>query len=255
MKAMAIVMREYGAPEVLKWADVSLPPLQPGDVRIQTIAAAVNHTDLEIRAGNWLIRAANPFPYTPEVEVLGKIHSAGSAVADLRTGDLVITMMQGLGGVRALRAGGYAEYVDAAVASVPPGIDPYEMAALGLAGITACEGLRRIGPLEDRKILVSGAAGGVGSAAVTIARAQGAIVTGLISRPEQEETVRSLGATSVVVTSRVVPPDCRWTVSTASSTQSAATSSLLWSSLFGQRACCLWSPLWLAATSPSTPGT
>jgi NADPH:quinone reductase len=209
MKAMAIVMREYGAPEVLKWAEVSLPPLQPGDVRIRTIAAAVNHTDLEIRAGNWPIRAANPFPYTPGVEVLGEIHSVGSAVAELRAGDLVITMMQGLGGVRALRAGAYAEYVDAAasaIAPVPAGIDPYEMAALGLAGITAYEGLRRIGPLEDRKILVSGAAGGVGSAAVTIARAQGAIVTGLISRPEQEETVRSLGATSVVVTSRAAPP-------------------------------------------------
>lgn len=68
--------------------------------------------------------------------------------------------------------------------------------------ITAYEGLRRIGPLADKHILVTGAAGGIGSAAVAIAHAQGALVTGLISRSEQEEAVRTLGATTVVISEK-----------------------------------------------------
>jgi NADPH2:quinone reductase len=205
----AILMREYGPPRVLKLVEVSLPPLKSGDVRIRSIASAVNHTDLEIRAGKWPIKAADPFPYTPGVEVVGEIETVGEDVHDLREGDLVITMMQGLAGVRAKRPGGYSEYVDAAaeaVARLPSDVDPYDMAALGLVGITAYEGLRRIGPLADKRILVTGAAGGIGSAAVAIAHAQGALVTGLISRPEQEEAVRALGAATVVISAKDHPP-------------------------------------------------
>ncbi len=142
------------------------------------------------------IRAANPFPYTPGVEVVGKIETVGEDVHDLHQGDLVITMMQGLGGVRAERRGGYSEYVDAAaeaVARLPSNVDPYDMAALGLVGITAYEGLRRIGPLEDKHILVTGAAGGIGSAAVAIAHAQGALVTGLVVSGTRPLRARSVG--------------------------------------------------------------
>jgi NADPH:quinone reductase len=200
--ARAVLMRGYGPPSVLTYAEVSLSPLKADEVRVRSIASAINHTDLEIRAGNWPIRAADPFPYTPGVEVVGEIQATGQDVHGLRPGDRVITMMQGLGGVRAERPGGYAEYVDvaaAAVALLPAGIDPYDMAALGLVGVTAYEGLKRIGSLASKRILVTGAAGGIGSAAVAIARAQGALVTGLISRPEQEGAVRALGAVAAVI--------------------------------------------------------
>jgi NADPH:quinone reductase len=205
MKTNAILMHAYGPPSVLNWAEVSLPSLKPRDVRIRSIASAVNHTDLEIRAGNWPIRTTDPFPYTPGVEVVGEIETVGEDVHDLHRGERVITMMQGLGGVRAERAGAYSEYVDAdaaAVARFAAGVDPYDMAALGLVGITAYEGLRRIGPLADKHILVTGAAGGIGSAAVAIAHAQGALVTGLISRSEQEAAVRALGAATVVISEK-----------------------------------------------------
>lgn len=203
--ANAILMRAYGSPDVLTYTQVSLPALKADEVRIRSIASAVNHTDLEIRAGNWPIKSATPFPYIPGVEVVGEIQTAGENVRDFHQGDRVITMMQGLGGVRADRPGGYADYVDvaaAAVARLPAGLDPYDMAALGLVGITAYEGLRRIGQLTNKRILVTGAAGGIGSAAVAIARAQGAVVAGVISRPEQEEAVRSFGADMVVVCPR-----------------------------------------------------
>jgi NADPH:quinone reductase len=207
----AIVMQRYGPPEVLVWTALPLAPLRPDEIRIRTIASAVNHTDLEIRAGHWPVRKPDPFPYVPGVEVVGEVEEIGSAVRMLNRGNRVITMMQGLGGVRAQRPGGYAEYVTVAadaVARLPTEVDPFDVAAVGLGGVTAYEGLRRIGPLHGKRIVVTGAAGGVGSAATAIAHAQGALVIGVISRPEQADYVRTLGAEEVVVASKAgfAPP-------------------------------------------------
>ena len=198
----AIVMWKYGGPDVLRLEDVPPAALQPDEIRIRSIASAVNHSDLEIRAGNWPILRPVPFPYTPGLEVVGEVVEVGAAVSDVRVGDWVITMMQGLGGVRAQRPGGYAAYVVAkasAVAIFTKDVDPLDMAALGLASVTAFAGLRRIGDLKDRRIAVTGAAGGVGSVGVAIAHAEGAEVIGIISRPEQAGYVRSLGAAATMV--------------------------------------------------------
>ena len=198
----AIVMRQYGGPDVLRLEDVPLASLQPDEIRIRTIASAVNHSDLEIRAGNWPILRPDPFPYTPGLEVVGVVVEVGAAVSEVRVADRVITMMQGLGGVRAQRPGGYAAYVvvkASAVAVFAGDIDPLDMAALGLASVTAFEGLRRIGDLKNRRIAVTGAAGGVGSVGVALAHAEGAEVVGIISRPEQADYVRSLGAATTMV--------------------------------------------------------
>jgi NADPH:quinone reductase len=197
----AIVMRQCGGPDVLRLETVSLPSLQPDEIRIRSIASAVNHSDLEIRAGNWSILKPDPFPYTPGLEVVGDVVEVGANVSDVRVGDRVITMMQGLGGVRPQRPGGYAEFVvvrASAVAAFAGDIDPLEMAALGLASVTAFEALYRIGDLNNCRIAVTGAAGGVGSAAVVIAKAQGAEVVGIISGSEQAEYVRSLGASTTI---------------------------------------------------------
>lgn len=58
----AVFMTEYGAPDVLTYAQVALPPVKFDEVRIKVIAAAINRTDLEIRAGNWPIGKMRPFP-------------------------------------------------------------------------------------------------------------------------------------------------------------------------------------------------
>jgi NADPH:quinone reductase len=194
-------MRQYGGPDVLRLEMVALSPLLPDEIRIRSIASSVNHSDLEIRAGNWPILRHDPFPYTPGLEVVGDVAEVGGNVSDFSVGERVITMMQGLGGVHPERPGGYAEFVVArasAVATFGGDIDPHEMAALGLASVTAFEALQRIGNLNKRRIAVTGAAGGVGSAAVAIARAQGADVLGIISRSDQGEYVRSLGASATV---------------------------------------------------------
>jgi NADPH2:quinone reductase len=201
VQSAAIVMRQYGGPDVLRLEMVSLPSLQPDEIRIRSLASAVNHSDLEIREGNWPILKPNPFPYTPGLEVVGEVVEVGMNVSDVRVGDRVITMMQGLGGVRAQRPGGYAEHVVVRASAVAPfagDVDPLEMAALGLASVTAFEALHKIGDLSNRRIAVTGAAGGVGSAAVAIANAQGAEVVEIISRSEQAEYVRSLGASTTI---------------------------------------------------------
>lgn len=203
--AHAIHMIAYGPPDVLVYGPAALAQLAAGEVRIRTIAAAVNHTDLKIRAGAWPVRRANPFPYVPGVEVVGTITQTGSAVKDWAVGQTVITMMQGLGGVRADRPGGYAEFVTAdsnALALVPPAVDALSMAALGLVGVTALGGLSRLGSLEGKRVLVTGAAGGVGSAAIAIARAMGASVAGIVARAEQTQHVTGLGADQVIVVER-----------------------------------------------------
>jgi NADPH:quinone reductase len=197
----AVVMRQYGSPEVLQLETVAIKPLSAGEVRIRSIASAVNHSDLEIRAGNWPILTPSPFPYTPGLEVVGDVIEVGPNVSGLRLGDHVITMMQGLGGIRPTTPGGYAEFVvvkEDAVAPFAAGVNPLDMAALGLASVTAFEALKKIGDLKNGRIAVTGASGGVGSAGVTIARALGADVVGIISRSEQTEYVRSLGASATL---------------------------------------------------------
>jgi NADPH2:quinone reductase len=198
----AVVMREYGDPEVLVLSEMPLAPLAAHEVRIRAAASAVNHTDLEIRAGKWPIAKAQPFPYVPGVEVVGVVEERGSAVLGLEIGQQAITMMQGLGGVRSERPGGYARQVAVsaeAVAAIPAGVDLKEMAAVGLVGVTAYEALAKMGPLAGRRIGVTGAAGGVGSAAIGIARAQGAAIVAVINHASQADYVRSLGADEVRV--------------------------------------------------------
>ena len=69
----AIVMRAYGPPAVLVREEIVLPPLGPEEIRLHCLFSAVNHSDLEIRAGRWPIRNSKPFPYIPGLEVVGEV--------------------------------------------------------------------------------------------------------------------------------------------------------------------------------------
>ncbi len=175
-------MRRTGGPEVLAVEQVALAPLAPGDVRLRALASAVNHSDLEVRAGNWPIRREPRFPYVPGLEVVGEVTAVADDVRGVAVGDRAWTTMQGLGGVRAERDGGYAEYVTIAadvLAPLPADIDAVAFAAIGLAGVTAIEAMRRLGSLRGKTLVVSGATGGVGAVAVEIGRALGANVVAL----------------------------------------------------------------------------
>lgn len=175
-------MRRVGGPEVLEIEEVALRPLGPGEVRLRTLASAINRSDLEIRAGHWPILRSPKFPYVPGLEVVGEVVERAPDVSTLSVGQRAWTAMQGLGGVRAERDGGYAEHVTlaaSAAAPLPSDVDPITFAALGLAAVTALEGLRKLGPLRGKTVAVSGVTGGVGAVAVSLVRALGAEVIAL----------------------------------------------------------------------------
>ncbi|WP_437683436.1 quinone oxidoreductase family protein [Sorangium sp. So ce131] len=181
-KSRAIVMRRTGPPEVLAVEEIALAPLARGEVRLRALASAINYSDLQIRAGSWPIKREQRFPYVPGLEVVGEVVEVAPDVSELAVGDRAWTTMQGLGGVRAERDGGYAEHVTVAagvLAPLPADVDAVEFAAVGLAGVTAIEAMRRLGPLDGRTLVVSGATGGVGAVAVEIGRALGATVVAL----------------------------------------------------------------------------
>lgn len=198
----AIEIDRYGGPQELVWRAVRRPPLAAGEVRIRTLYAAVNRADVEIRRGEWPIVHADPFPYTPGLEVVGIVDAVGGGVTSVVPGDRAITMMQRLGGIWGERPGGYAEFVvvDAgAVATFAGDLDAEQIAALGLVAVTAAEGLARLELMPGARVVVHGASGGVGSAAVALASARGAEVIAVLPRAGKADYVRSLGAAQVVV--------------------------------------------------------
>lgn len=197
----AIEIDRYGGPRELTWRAVRRPPPGPGEIRIRTLHAAVNRADLEIRSGAWPIAGDDPFPYTPGLEAVGVVDSVGAGVEGLAPGARVITMMQRLGGIWGERPGGYGEFVVVraeAVAAFGEDVDAEQLAALGLAAVTAAEGLARLGLEPGARVVVHGASGGVGSAAVALASARGARVVAVLPRAGKEEHVRALGAEEVV---------------------------------------------------------
>ena len=205
----AIVMRSFGDPDVLRVEELPLPPLGPTELRIRMIAAAVNHSDLEVRTGAWKIRRAEPFPYVPGLEVLGEISEVGAQVRAELLGKRAITMMQGLGGVRAERAGGYQHDVTVGVDSiaiVPSEVDPLAAASLGLAAVTAHQGLARLGPLDQRTLVVTGASGGVGSAACALGVAAGARVIAIVRSAAHAEYLQALGVSRILTSAAELAP-------------------------------------------------
>jgi NADPH2:quinone reductase len=199
--SLAIVQRSYGAPTVLVPEEVPVLPLAPGDIRVRSLASPVNYADLQIRAGNWPIQRLDPLPYVPGLEVVGEVVEVGAGVTEWRPGDIVVSMMQGMGGVRSERPGGYAELVTmpgAVAARVPANVDPLAAATIGLAGVTAYAGLRGSGVVEGATVLITGATGGVGSMTVRIAAALGARPVAVVRRPGAGADLAEAGAVRVV---------------------------------------------------------
>jgi NADPH2:quinone reductase len=197
----AIEIDRYGGPEELVWRAVQRAAPGAGEVRIRTLLAAVNRADLEIRRGAWPIERDDPFPYTPGLEVVGVVDAVGAEVRGLAPGAHVITMMQRLGGIWGERPGGYGEFVVVRADTVAPfdaDVGAEQMAALGLAAVTASEGLARLAIAPGARLVVHGASGGVGSAAIALARAAGAEVVAVLPRAGKDDHVRALGAAEVV---------------------------------------------------------
>jgi NADPH2:quinone reductase len=193
MKAVRI--HEYGGPEVLVYEDVETPSPGPGQVLVSVRAAAVNPIDVAVRSNSF------PTPRQPPKTIgsdgAGVVEAVGADVTGVTAGDEVFFTGLGVGS-----EGSYAEHaLIAAVQAVrkPAGISFEEAAALGLAFSTAWYGLvRRAALAAGETVLVQGAAGGVGSAAVQLAHARGARVLATVGSAADAVRVGPLGADETI---------------------------------------------------------
>ena len=189
----AIVIRETGGPEVLKWEPVEVGEPGPGQARLRQHAAGLNFIDVYHRTGFY----PQPLPFTPGVEGAGMVESVGQDVDNVKAGDRV---------AYAGPIGGYAETRLIAadrLVKLPANIGFEEAAAMMLQGMTARMLLRSVYPVAaGDTILVHAAAGGVGLILCQWAAALGATVIGTVSTDDKAELARLHGCHHPIVYTR-----------------------------------------------------
>lgn len=189
----AIVIEQFGEPNVFQIADVSIPEVLPGHILIRVAATSVNPVDTKIREGVIADIAPN-FPAILHGDVAGVVEAVGDGVSRFNVGDEVYGCVGGVKGT----GGALAEYVlaDASlVAHKPKSLTMKEAAALPLVSITAWEGLIDRAQIQPgQKVLVYGGTGGVGHMGVQLAKWAGAKVYALVSNEEKGAIARQLGA-------------------------------------------------------------
>ncbi|MFJ1455619.1 NADP-dependent oxidoreductase [Nocardia sp. N2S4-5] len=190
----AVEYDRYGEPEVLTVRTVPRPEPGPRQVLVRVRAAAVNPADVKIRSGAMRLLSGRRFPKRTGIEFSGTVVAAGPRVTGIAVGEQVWGSIGDVAG----KSGAAAEYVavDAkAVGPAPASIELSRAAALPTGGVTALRGLRDTLKLAaGQDLLIIGAAGGVGSAAVQLGVAMGAKVSA-VAGPANHELCRDLGAT------------------------------------------------------------
>ncbi|WP_119417801.1 NADPH:quinone oxidoreductase family protein [Desertibaculum subflavum] len=190
----AVICRRWCDYDELEIEDVPVPEPGPGEVLIRIAYCGVSFATQLVVAGKY--QRKPPLPFSPGTDVVGEIAAVGAGVTRLRAGDPVVA---------AIDWGGYAEYValrEETVYPIPPGIEPGPaLAAVPLSYGTSYGGLAwraRLQPGET--LLVHGAAGGVGLAAVELGKALGARVIATASSSAKREIVLQHGADHVIAT-------------------------------------------------------
>jgi NADPH:quinone reductase-like Zn-dependent oxidoreductase len=199
----AIGIHEFGGRDKLQLLELPEPKVPPDFVKIQVRAAGVNPVDWKLREGRLEPRFPVIFPVVPGWDAAGVVAEVGPAVTEFAPGDEV----HAYGRKHFIGEGTYAEYVsvpDAYVARKPESLSFEQAAAIPLAGLTAHQALfLAAGLTAGERVLVSAAAGGVGSFAVQLAIDAGAEVIGVASEPHRDR-VLELGAYEVIDRSRDV---------------------------------------------------
>ena len=208
----AVVYTEYGPPDVLHLEEVKKPVLQDDEVRVRVRATSVNYGDLTARDFRnvspgefnmpflfWILGRVAFGLRKPRTNILGsefagEIESVGKGVTRFREGDHVF-------GYLGQTMGAYAEHLcmaeDGEIAIKPSNVSFEEAAVVPYGAITALNLLRKGDVRSGQKVLVNGASGSIGSAAVQLLKHDGAEVTGVCSTPRLE-FVKSLGADEVI---------------------------------------------------------
>jgi NADPH:quinone reductase-like Zn-dependent oxidoreductase len=190
MKAVRI--KEFGPASVMKLEEALTPTPGTGEMLVRVHAAAVNPIDWKIRSGG---AGKPPLPYTPGFDVAGVVESVGDGVTKFKPGEAVFAMLD-------LRRGGaYAEYAvvkESEAATQPANITFNEAASVPLVALTAWQALFDAARLEKAQtILIHGGAGGVGSAAVQLAKWKGAKVIATASK-DNHDYLKQLGADEAI---------------------------------------------------------
>ncbi|MBA4026427.1 MAG: NADPH:quinone reductase [Gordonia sp.] len=177
---------QYGPADTLIIEDAPEPIVGPGQIRIRVAAASVNPVDWKIRSG--AVQEAIPadLPAIPGQDAAGVVDQIGAGVPDVKIGDRVFGLTNFFGAAAEFAVLSYW-------APVPSQWTLEQAAGAGLVVTTAATALNALGDLKDRTLLIEGAAGGVGSAAVAIAVGRGARVVGTASAPKHD-FLRALGA-------------------------------------------------------------
>jgi NADPH:quinone reductase-like Zn-dependent oxidoreductase len=192
----AIVYDDYGSPDVLRYADVDVPAIGDDDVLISVRAASLNPIDWHFMRGTpYVLRLkaglTKPKKTRLGVDVAGVVEARGRNVTRFEPGDEVFGTAEGA----------FAELARASAAHLvtkPANVAFEQAAAVPTAALTALQGLRDKGRLRaGQTVLINGAAGGVGTTAIQVARILGARVTGVCSA-RNVDLVRSLGAADVI---------------------------------------------------------
>jgi len=185
----AIVVHEYGGPEVLKYEDAPRPEPKENEALVRVIAAGVNPVDALIRSGKYAKFFGTTLPLIPGYDIAGIVEKTGAKITKLKAGDSIYAYV--------LWGGGYAEYAVATegeATAKPKSLNYIEAAAVPLAALTAWQALIDTAKLSaGQTVLIHGGSGGVGSMAIQIAKARGAKVIATASSPNQE-LLKQLGA-------------------------------------------------------------
>jgi NADPH:quinone reductase len=187
----AILVREFGGPEVLKLEEVPMPKPQPGQVLVKVHAVGVNPYDTYMRSGTYAIKP--PLPYTPGSDAAGVVEAVGSGVGKIKAGDRVYTAKT--------VTGAYAEYtltLEEQAQKLPENITFEQGAAVWVPYGTAYHAIYQEAKARASEIvLVHGASGGVGTAALQIARAMGLTVFGTAGSDSGLEHIKREGVQQV----------------------------------------------------------
>lgn len=175
----AVMYRQYGGPEVLETARLPIPPAGAGQVLVRVAAVGLNPKDVVIRGGDLKLLTGRRFPKATGFDFSGVVVRTGSGVTSIRPGDEVFGYLEDLHG------GAAAEYLAVRqewVAPKPAAVGHAAMAAVPCAYLTAWQALVQQAGLErGQRVLIYGASGGVGTAAIQVARHRGATVTAVSS--------------------------------------------------------------------------
>jgi NADPH:quinone reductase-like Zn-dependent oxidoreductase len=189
MRNTRVVLSALGGPEVFKVIEDDIRDPGANELRIRILASGVAFADVLMRRG--MYSGVPPLPYSPGYDIVGVVDSCGAGVTQWKSGDLVAAITQ---------TGGYSRYIvlpESELVRVPAGLDPAEAVSLVLNYTTAYQLIHRIAKLrQGESVLIHGAAGGVGTAALQLGSLVGLKMFGTASKPKHN-LVAALGGVPI----------------------------------------------------------